>query len=277
MDTVQPDLRAVEARRLAGLSATGAGALLILASPLYVLPGPPPTLLDAAGFADFAARTSAAAITTKLTDALYIAGLVVFIAALRRLLKGKHPWTGDVVLASGTLHAALVLVGDVLAGAAALDATASPDPSAVRALTEASLLAFGDIGSITAALFLAAIATGLLASSPGGHWLGWAALALTLLNLAAVPALYLGSDYMETVISGGSRAAGVYSYISSATGLLYSLWLILLGVWILRNKALRSPGGPRKPQPEQARLPQRAPSDDGQLGRGGEIPSERGE
>lgn len=126
-------------------------------------------------------------------------------------------------------------------------------------------------------MFLAAIATGLLASSPGGHWLGWAALALTLLNLAAVPALYLGSDYMETVISGRSRAAGFYSYISSATGLLYSLWLILLGVWILRNKALRSPGGPRKPQPEQTRLPQRAPSDDGQLGRGGEIPSERGE
>ncbi|MGY3566492.1 hypothetical protein [Sinomonas sp. RB5] len=197
MDTVQPDLRAVEARRLAGLSATGAGALLILASPLYVLPGPPPTLLDAARFADFAARTSAVAITTKLIDALYIAGLVVFIGALRRLLKGKHSWTGDVVLASGTLHAALVLVA--------------------------------------------------------------------------------GSDYMETVISGGSRAAGMYSYISSAAGLLYSLWLILLGVWVLRNKALRCPGGPRKPQPEQARMPQQAPSDDGRLGRGGEIPSERGE
>jgi hypothetical protein len=48
--------------------------------------------------------------------------------------------------------------------------------------------------------------------------------------------VYKGSDFMETVIWGGNTESGLYSYISSIAGLLYCVWLVVLGVPILRNK-----------------------------------------
>ena len=48
-----------------------------------------------------------------------------------------------------------------------------PDPVVVRALTEASLVAFGAIGFLTTALFLAAAGYAILASGVLPPWAGW--------------------------------------------------------------------------------------------------------
>ena len=116
-----------------------------------------------------------------------------------------------------------------------MDTLNNPDPTAVRALTEASLLAFGGIGFLMTALLLAAASYAILkAQLPG--WIGCVGCILAIINVAAVPAVYKGNDFMQTVISGGSAEAGLYSYISSIAGLIYCLWLVVLGVAILRDK-----------------------------------------
>lgn len=84
-------------------------------------------------------------------------------------------------------------MADTLTAGAALGA---PDPSVVRALTGASRPAFGAIGPMTIAPFLAA--TGYAARTtrllPG--WATESAYLLAPLNLARVPGLLRGSEFL---------------------------------------------------------------------------------
>jgi hypothetical protein len=229
------------ARRVTGAFAVASGRLLLVASPLYVIPGPAPLLQNAATFTDHIVRHKAIAVTTKLVDAIYIAGFIVFISGFRQLIRMSAPltdaWMADLVFGAGLVMQAVVLVGDVLAGGAALDTLVIPDPTAVRALTEASLVAFGAIGFLMTALFLAATSYGILKAHMA-RLAGWVGYILAALNVAAVPTIYKGNDFLATVIiSGGNTASGLYSCISAITGLIYSVWLVALGVVILRNRS----------------------------------------
>jgi hypothetical protein len=226
--------------RVTGAFAVASGLLLLIASPRYVIPGPAPSLQNPATFSDYIAQHNAIAVTTKLVDAIYVAGFIVFISGFRQLIHQNAPrkdaWIADLVFGSGLVHAAIVLVGDVLGGGAALDTLGTPDPTAVRALTEASLVAFGAIGFLMTALFLAAASYAILKVQLA-RLIGWVGYILVALNVAAVPTIYKGNDFLATVIiSGGNTASGPYSYISAIAGLMYSVWLVALGVVILRNR-----------------------------------------
>lgn len=168
-------------------------------SPLYVIPGPAPSLQNSGTFTDYIARHNAIAVTTKLVDAIYVAGFIVFISGFRQLIKnasGNDAWIADLVFGAGLVHAAIVLVGDIVAGGAALDILGAPDPTAVRALTEASLVAFGAIGFLMTA-FLAAASYAILKVQLA-RLLGWAGYILAALNVAAVPTIYKGNDFLAT-------------------------------------------------------------------------------
>ena len=56
---------------------------------------------------------------------------------------------------------------------------------------------------------------------------------LATINLTAVPTIYKGNGFLETVIAGGDTAGGFYSYISSIAGLAYIAWLLAAGIAIL--------------------------------------------
>jgi hypothetical protein len=107
-------------------------------------------------------------------------------------------------------------------------------PSAIptrlwSALTDAS----GRVRCLTTALFLAAAACAILASHvlpPSADWTGWA---LAAINLAAVPIIYQGNGFLETVIVGRDTVSGFYSYISTISGLAYIAWLLAVGIAIL--------------------------------------------
>jgi hypothetical protein len=183
----------------------------------------PPSLDDAAKFTEYVSRHNAILMTTKLVDACYIAAFLVFVSGFRRLLRRALPdaeWIADLVFGAGLVHAAVVLVGDVLAGAAAMDTVNNPDPTAVRALTEASLFAFGGIGFVMTALFFAATSYAFFRAG-SVRLLGWVASVLAVLNLVAVPAIYQGNDFMAILIAGGN-----------------SIWLVILGIAIVRNRTL---------------------------------------
>ena len=185
-------------RAIGGCGAARAGpavvaAVLLLAfSPLYVIAGKPPPLTDAAAFTSYVTKHNVIGVTTKLADTLYVAAFIVFIAGLRQLIRHARPdgeMLPSLVFGAGLAAALVFPAGDVLADGAALDTNSKPDLVAIRALTEASLVAFGAIGFLTTALFLAAASRAILSSRVLSPWAGWTGWALALINLAAVPHL----------------------------------------------------------------------------------------
>jgi hypothetical protein len=122
-----------------------------------------------------------------------------------------------------------------LAGGAALDTFNKPDPTVVRALTEASL-ANQAFGFIMIALFLAAVSYAILATGALPRWTGWVGAGIGILNLVAVPAIFGGNDFMEAVIAGVTTSAGWYAYINDVMGIAYIGWLLSVGISMMRVK-----------------------------------------
>ena len=150
--------------RWTGAFGVAAGVLLLVATPLYLVMGTPPSLGDAARFSAYVTRNNTILITTKLVDMVYLVGFIVFVAGLRHLIRRVRPddeWLAALVFGSALVQTASVLMFEALAGGAALDTFTKPDPTVVRALTEASL-AITDFGFILTALFLAAVSYAIL-------------------------------------------------------------------------------------------------------------------
>ncbi len=229
--------------RWTGVFGLAAGLLLLVASPLYVIErGAPPSLGDATQFADYVAKNNVIGITTKLVDTFYVVGFILFVTGLSsviRRLRADYDWFAGLILGSGLMMSAMILVGNVLAGGAVLDTFSHPDPTAVRALTEASLFAFGAITFTLTALTLAVISYTLLATRVLPAWVGWWGGLVAALHAAAIPTVYLGNDFMEVVIAGGSASAGLYSYISAIAGFAYIVWQMVIALLMIRK---REPG-----------------------------------
>jgi len=159
--------------RWTGACGVAAGALLLVASPIYLVLGTPPSLGNEALFAAYVTRSHT--IATKLVDVVYLVGFIVFAAGLRHLIRRVRPdygWLAALVFGSALVQAASVLVFDALAGGAALDTFTRSDPSVVRALTEASL-AMTAFSFLLTALFLVAVSYAILATRALPRWTGW--------------------------------------------------------------------------------------------------------
>jgi hypothetical protein len=63
----------------------------------------------------------------------------------------------------------------------------------------------------------------------------WSAYLLAPLNLARVPALLRGSEFLETMVAVGSSVAGPYSYPQSAAGVAYLGWLLAASIALRRR------------------------------------------
>jgi len=102
-------------RRWTGACGEAAGDLLLVASPLYVVMGTPPSLGNEALFAAYVTRSNTIAITTKLVDVVYLVGYIVFAAGLRHLIRRVRPddeWLAAMVFGSALVQTASVLVFD---------------------------------------------------------------------------------------------------------------------------------------------------------------------
>jgi hypothetical protein len=224
--------------RWTGAFGVAAGVLLLVASPLYVVLGTPPPLGDEALFSAYVTRNNTILITTKLVDMVYLVGFIVFVSGLRHLILRVRPddeWLAALVFGSALVQTASVLMFEALAGGAALDTFNKPDPTVVRALTEASL-AITDFSFILTALFLAAVSYAILATRALPRWTGWVGFGIAVLNLVAVPAIFGGNDFMEAVVAGVTTSAGLYAYVSDVMGLAYIGWLISVGISMMRVK-----------------------------------------
>jgi len=204
-----------------------AGVLLLVATPLYLVIGAPPSLGNETQFAAYVTRSNTIAIVTKLV------GFIVFAAGLRHLIRQVRPdyeWLAALVFGGALVQVASVLMFDALAGGAALDTFTGPDPGVVRALTKASL------ASQVLEFILTAVSYAILATRALPRWTGWLGFGIAVLNLLAVPAIFGGSDFMEAVVAGVTSSAGWYAYINDIRGIAIICWLLIAGISMMRVK-----------------------------------------
>jgi hypothetical protein len=181
-------------------------------------------------------RNNAIILTRSLADALIIACFLVFLAGFRHLIRQARPdyeWASMLVFGAGLVFAMLTLVGDVLEGALALDTIGGKaEPVVVRALWEASVPAFGAIGLIIMALFMASAGYAILATGALPRWTGWVACAGAIGNLVAVPAIYAGTN-----ATGFYTADGLVSLISELPFLIWAL-AASISMIVVKRKAV---------------------------------------
>jgi hypothetical protein len=212
--------------RWTGAFGVAAFILILVAQPLYLVGGTAPRLQDTISFSAYVTSNHAVILSRSLVDAFVVACFLVFLAGLRHLIRQTRPeyeWAATLVFGAGVVWAILVLVGDTFEASAALDTIGGKaEPVAVRALWEGSVVAFGAIGLILAALFLASAGYAIVATGVLPRWIGWVACLAALLSLVATPAIYAGTN-----ATGFYTADGLASFI----GLLpFLLWLLIVSI-----------------------------------------------
>jgi hypothetical protein len=215
-----------QVRRWTGVVGVAGFVVFLVALPLYFLgPQPMGRLEDSAQFADAVSKVNTLILArTSLADPLILSCLLMFVAGFSHLIRQARPdhdWVAGVVFGAGLVVLTLELAGDALAGGAALDTTLKADPAVVRGLWEGSLVFYGAIGLMMSALLLAALGYATLATGIVPRSIGWMALVAAVINLAAAPAIFAGTD-----VTGFYTANGYVTFIAQGAMLI---WFLIAG------------------------------------------------
>ena len=124
----------------------------------------------------------------------------------------------------------MTFVSDSITGGAALDTVGIvPDPTAIRALIEATLLMFGSAGTALAGTLMATAGFLILATKVLPRWIGWFALISTIINFAFIPSMFFGTDpnqfYSETGLG-----------IAFGSVLPLVIWILLTSILMITKK-----------------------------------------
>jgi len=195
--------------RWTGAFGLAGGILLLLEIPLWIVPGAPPLINDAAAHAQYLADIRVVALTRVLIDMLMYMSLMVFFAGFPHLIhreRVEYEWVATLAFVAGAVWWAVSIVADGLEGGAVLDTLGGKaDPTAVRALVEETILIYnGSVAFTVTALFMGSAGFAILATRALPRWIGWLAVASVVLCFAAIPSMYGG------VVDGGGfyNAAG---------------------------------------------------------------------
>jgi hypothetical protein len=230
----QPDVR-----RWTGLSAFAVAVLLIAESTTQLSLGSRPALTESEALAAFTRDAATGQLVVVMLDTVLMSMLVVFLGCFRQLVTRARPdleWIADIGFAAGVVWVGVTLVGDAMAGGAALDAVGgSPDPVVIRALTEGHMLMFGAVGCTLTALVAASAGYLTFASHVLPNWTGWFAYAAALLNIGAIPTVFIGGTDETSIFAVGGWANAVLATFP------WLLWVILVGVVTVRGERARHP------------------------------------
>jgi hypothetical protein len=204
--------------------------------PLWVIPGSPPAISDAVGHSQFLASIRIIAMTRIMCDMGMYASLMVFFAGFRYLIikkSSEYEWIGTLALVAGAVWWAVSLVADGLEGGAVLDTLGkTTDPSAVRALVEATLLIYnGSIAFIVTALFMGSAGYAILATGALSKWIGWFAWISAGLCIVAIPSMY--SNILD--YNGFYNVAGWGPVIIANIPPL--LWFLVTSISMIRKQS----------------------------------------
>jgi hypothetical protein len=230
----------LKVRRWTGAFGVASIALILVAQPLWFVGGTAPRLEDTVKFTEYVTRNNGIILTRMMADTLIIACFLVFLVGFRHLIRQARPdyeWASMLVFGAGLVFAMLTLLGDALAGGAALDTVGGkPEPTLVRALWEASIPAFGAIGLIIMALFMASAGYAILATAALPRWTGWVAYAGAIGNLVAAPAIYAGTN-----VTGFYTADGLVSLLSELPFLIWALAASISMIVVKRKAKAMTP------------------------------------
>jgi len=230
-------MKDLKVRGFTGAFGVASIALILVAQPLWFMSGTAPPLEETVQFSEYVSRNNAIILTRSLADTLIMACFLVFLAGLRYLIRqtrtdGEGEWASTLVFGAGLVFAMLTLLGDALACGAALDTIGGKaEPSVVRALWEGSIPAFGAMGLIIMALFMASVGYATLVTSALPRWTGWVACAAAIGNLVAVPAIYAGAN-----ATGFYTADGLVSLLSELSFLIWAL-AVSISMLVVKKEA----------------------------------------
>ncbi len=220
--------------RVAGWSGLAFVALGLGQFPLYMAQDASVTVYDGAAYAGELYRIRNVVFTRILLDlGLYVAAMV-FAAALSHLMRRARPgyeWAGTLVFGAMAVWVGVTLVANGLEGAAALDTLGGDaDPSAVRALSEATLLIYnGSIAFAITGLFLGAAGYATFATGVLPRWTGWLAYLGTVLCAASIPAIYGGPVDVTGFYNPGGWGPIIVANFPPA------VWFVAASITMLRH------------------------------------------
>jgi hypothetical protein len=199
----------VKTYRWTGLFGLASVVLWLSQFPLYTMGNPPSTVYDGAAYGQYLFTIHNVVFTRILLDLCAYVTSMVFAAGFSHLIQRAQPdyaWVGTLVFGAFVVWIAVTLVANGLEGAAALDTLGGKaDPSAVRALTEGTLLIYNSsIAFVVTGFFLGAAGYATIATGVLPHWSGWVAYVGAALCAAGVPAIYGGPiDFTGFYNAGG--------------------------------------------------------------------------
>ncbi|WP_405875725.1 MULTISPECIES: hypothetical protein [unclassified Streptomyces] len=202
------------ARRLTGVAGIATAAALIVEVPLYfVYSGPPP---------------DANVLARLLLGIIALACLVVFVTALRELVKHTRPayeWAGSLAFATGLVYATITLVSMGLEAGAVIATDHPIDPTIT---VNGTYILYGTISRLMLGLFLTTV--GYIVSRTGllPRWIGRSAYVLAAFNLAFVPSLFFGNTPAHFYAANGWGTTALM-------GAILSYWLLAVGISTYRS------------------------------------------
>ena len=186
-------VRSPDIRRWTGIAAIGVAALLITEFVLHQVVGPRPELDQATALADFFVAHHNMLLTIVLIDTVLMANIIVFLGGFRQIIThARHDlqWIADITFGAGLVFVAITMVGDAMEAGSALDVVGlTPDPSAIRALTEGHAVMFGATGCVLLAVISGSSAYTVIASQVLPRWTGvvaWVVAGLQIFGLATI-------------------------------------------------------------------------------------------
>jgi hypothetical protein len=204
-------------RRSTGVFGLVAAIISLLQLPLYFMyPGAPPQWN---------------VLTRILISIVGTSILIVFLCGFRMVIRASNAnleWPATVVLASGLMWLTFSSVGQSMEAGTAIVSKVPIDPTIDGPLAPGQFLLFGSIGRAMTTLFLCASGVAILRGRIMPIWLGRAALALALINLAFLPAMFFGPDAAQfySAVGWGTTATVPVLVIS---------WILIASIILIRT------------------------------------------
>ena len=203
-------------RSITAWSAIATAITVFAAIPLYfVYDGPPPS----------------DNVFTRCLIALFMAAfMLVFFSGFTHLIRERadHEWHASLFWGTSLLYVGFILLGAAHEAGVAFNAPGVMDPTIDGLLADANILIHGSIKRMLTAVMLLVAGSAILRTRIIPRWLGWAAWAIALVNLAFVPSIYFGKDptAFYSAIGWGNTAL---------VGSLITYWLIGVAIVLLRQ------------------------------------------
>lgn len=200
-------VRSPDVKRWTGVAAAGVAALLITEFILHQVAGPRPELDQPHALADYFVRHHNLLLTIVLIDTVLMANIIVFLGGFRQLIThARHDlqWVADITFGAGLVFVAITMAGDAMEAGSALDVVGlTPDPSAIRALTEGHAVMFGATGCVLLAVISGSSAYTVLASRALPRWTGVVAWVVAGLQIFGLATIFGGTSDRFWFSSGG--------------------------------------------------------------------------